>query len=118
MVRPFVGSDPARHHSCGGFGVPGRFEREDQQGASGCGHGLAVFVDDLAFGHRKAKGIKVGDPRSLPEDVAQRISELRQGGATLTGIADRLNEEGVPTARGGARWYPATVRGRLNRQPA
>jgi DNA invertase Pin-like site-specific DNA recombinase len=66
----------------------------------------------------RAKGVMLGGPRSLPDDVAQRITELRQGGATLTGIADRLNEEGVPTARGGARWYPATVRAVLNRQPA
>ncbi len=66
----------------------------------------------------RAKGVKLGGPRSLPEDVAQRITELRQEGATLTGIAHRLNTEGVPTARGGARWYPATVRTVLNRQPA
>ena len=25
-------------------------------------------------------------------------------------IADRLNREGVPTARGGKQWYPSTVR--------
>lgn len=66
----------------------------------------------------RAKGVKLGGPRSLPDDVAQRITELRQDGATLTGIADRLNSEGVPTARGGARWYPATVRAVLHRQPA
>lgn len=66
----------------------------------------------------RAKGVKLGGPRSLSEDVAQRITELRQSGATLTAIADRLNEEEVPTARGGARWYPATVRAVLNRQPA
>ncbi len=62
----------------------------------------------------RAKGVKLGGPRVLPEDVADRITELRQGGATLTAIADQLNEEGVPTARGGARWYPATVRAVLH----
>ena len=66
----------------------------------------------------KAKGVKLGGPRVLSEDIAERITELRQGGATLTAIADTLNEEGVRTARGGARWYPATVRAVLNRQPA
>ncbi len=63
----------------------------------------------------RARGVKLGGPRSLPEDVADRITALRADGATLTGIADRLNGEGVPTARGGARWYPATVRAVLNR---
>lgn len=66
----------------------------------------------------RAKGVRLGGPRSLPEDVADRIAELRQGGATLAAIAELLNEEGVPTARGGVRWYPASVRAVLNRQPA
>jgi hypothetical protein len=35
---------------------------------------------------------------------------MRQGGATLDGIAATLNAEGVPTAHGGARWYGSTVR--------
>ena len=63
----------------------------------------------------RAKGVKLGGPRSLSEDVAQRITELRQEGATLAAIAELLNEEEVPTARGGARWYPASVRAVLNR---
>ncbi len=65
----------------------------------------------------KAKGVKIGSPRVLPDDVAERITELRQGGATLTAIADRLNGEGVPTARGGDRWWPSSVRAVLHRQP-
>ena len=36
-------------------------------------------------------------------------------GATLAAIADRFNDEGAPTARGGSRWHPATVRAVLNR---
>lgn len=65
----------------------------------------------------KAKGVKLGGPRSLPDDVAQRINDLRQDGATLTAIADRLNLERVPTAKGGDRWWPSSVRAVLNRQP-
>ncbi|SDY15378.1 Site-specific DNA recombinase [Modestobacter sp. DSM 44400] len=63
----------------------------------------------------RSKGIKLGRPRSLPEDVAHRVIELRASGATLAAIADRFNAEGVPTARGGSRWHPATVRAVLTR---
>lgn len=66
----------------------------------------------------KAKGIRLGRPRCLPEDVALRVAELRDGGATLAAIADQFNSEQVPTARGGKRWYPNTIRAVLNRAAA
>ena len=34
-------------------------------------------------------------------ELQQRIAEMRAQGMTLQAIADRLNEEGVPTVRGG-----------------
>jgi hypothetical protein len=34
---------------------------------------------------------------------------MRTEGLTLQAIADRLNEEGVPTLRGGAKWRPSSV---------
>lgn len=63
----------------------------------------------------KAKGVRLGRPRSLPDDVDARVASLRAGGDTLAAIATRLSEERVPTARGGCRWHPATVRAVLNR---
>lgn len=66
----------------------------------------------------KAKGIRLGRPRSLPEDVALRVAELRNGGATLASIADLFNAEQVPTARGGACWRPNTIRAILARKAA
>jgi DNA invertase Pin-like site-specific DNA recombinase len=42
-------------------------------------------------------------------DLANRIREMRSGGMTLQAIADTLNEEGVPTVRGGAEWRPSSV---------
>lgn len=66
----------------------------------------------------KAKGVRIGAPRTLPEDVADRITTMRQGGATLAAIADTLNAESVPTAKGGDRWWPSSVRAILHRQPA
>jgi hypothetical protein len=37
------------------------------------------------------------------------VAEREQGGS-LQAIADRLEAEGVPTVKGGRRWYPSTVR--------
>jgi peptidoglycan hydrolase-like protein with peptidoglycan-binding domain/DNA invertase Pin-like site-specific DNA recombinase len=49
----------------------------------------------------------VADDRELGE----RIARMRAEGMTLQAIADRLNEEGVPTVRGGAKWRPSSVQG-------
>jgi hypothetical protein len=34
---------------------------------------------------------------------------MRRDGMSLQAIADVLNEDGVPTLRGGARWRPSSV---------
>ena len=47
----------------------------------------------------------VGD---VPE-LRERITRMREQGMTLQAIADVLNEEGVPTLRGGAMWRPSSV---------
>ncbi len=44
----------------------------------------------------------------IPE-LQERIAEMREHGMTLQAIADRLNVEGVPTLRGGAKWRPSSV---------
>jgi DNA invertase Pin-like site-specific DNA recombinase len=59
---------------------------------------------------KKAAGVRLGRPRLLPDDVRERIRREREQGATWSAIADQLNDDGVPTAQGGARWWPATVR--------
>lgn len=62
-----------------------------------------------ALAVRKAQGIRLGRPQVLPAQVVERITRERQAGVTLQAIADRLNGEGIPTAHGGARWWPSTV---------
>jgi DNA invertase Pin-like site-specific DNA recombinase len=42
-------------------------------------------------------------------EIKQLIVGLRKQGLTLQAIADRLNEEGVPTLRGGTKWRPSSV---------
>jgi DNA invertase Pin-like site-specific DNA recombinase len=44
----------------------------------------------------------------VPE-LHERIATMREQGMTLQAIADTLNEEGVPTLRGGAMWRPSSV---------
>jgi hypothetical protein len=44
----------------------------------------------------------------IPE-LHERIADMREHGMTLQAIADRLNAEGVPTLRGGAKWRPSSV---------
>jgi len=51
----------------------------------------------------------------MPKKVVNRIRRERAAGQSLAAIADRLNADGVPTAQGGRRWYPATVRYTLER---
>jgi DNA invertase Pin-like site-specific DNA recombinase len=63
-----------------------------------------------ALAVRKAQGARLGRPRTLPDDVVRRIKSMRKGGETLNAIAESLNVDGVATAQGGRRWYPATVR--------
>jgi DNA invertase Pin-like site-specific DNA recombinase len=53
---------------------------------------------------------RAGRPSSTPEDVAERIREMRGRGLTLQAICDTLNAEGVPTPRGGALWRPTSLR--------
>jgi resolvase-like protein len=43
------------------------------------------------------------------ERLSGRIAWMRAEGMTLDMIADRLNEEGVPTNSGEARWQPSSV---------
>ena len=58
----------------------------------------------------KAQGKRLGRPRTLAVEVTARIVWAREEGQTLTAIAEGLNRDRVATARGGARWYPSTVK--------
>jgi peptidoglycan hydrolase-like protein with peptidoglycan-binding domain/DNA invertase Pin-like site-specific DNA recombinase len=50
--------------------------------------------------------------RAAVEDLPalkERIVSMRSDGMTLQAIADQLNEEGIPTVRGGQKWRPSSV---------
>lgn len=67
---------------------------------------------------KRAQGVRLGRPSSLPSDVVARIVRDREAGVSLRALAAALTDEGVPTAQGGARWYPSTVRAVLQGQDA
>jgi len=58
----------------------------------------------------KADGASLGRPTGLPAEVLDRIVADHAAGAGWSELARALNAEGVPTAQGGARWHPSTVR--------
>jgi DNA invertase Pin-like site-specific DNA recombinase len=58
----------------------------------------------------RARGASAGRPAvsDVPE-LEARIVRMRAAGMTLQAIADQLNDEGVPTLRGGQKWRPSSV---------
>jgi peptidoglycan hydrolase-like protein with peptidoglycan-binding domain len=64
---------------------------------------------------RTQKGLRAARLKGRPSvadnpELRGRIIGMRAEGMTLQAIADRLNEEGVPTVRGGAKWRPSSLR--------
>jgi len=63
-------------------------------------------------------GGTAGRPPSLPRGVVERIRLEYARGRGLAEIARALDDDGVPTAHGGQRWWPSTVRAVLVRSAA
>jgi DNA invertase Pin-like site-specific DNA recombinase len=59
---------------------------------------------------KKASGVRLGRPPTVPQSVVRRIQRQRARGDSFRAIADSLNQARVPTAQGGKQWYAATVR--------
>ena len=58
---------------------------------------------------RRSQGKRTGQAPILPASVRLRIAADREAGKSLNAIASALNDEAVPTAKGG-RWYASTIR--------
>jgi DNA invertase Pin-like site-specific DNA recombinase len=81
---------------------------------------LAVFAElerrligertRVALAALRAQGMTLGRPRTMTNDVRQRIVSAHTSGSSFSQIARELTAEGVPTSQGGAKWYPSTVR--------
>ena len=68
-----------------------------------------------ALAAKRAQGVRLGRPASMSPYAIERITREHAAGKSLTQIANGLNADKVPTAQGGRRWYPATIRHTLNR---
>jgi hypothetical protein len=58
---------------------------------------------------------RAGRRPSIPPQIVERIRREHASGESLADIARRLTAEGVPTAHGGRRWWPSTIRSTLTR---
>lgn len=52
---------------------------------------------------------KRGRRRVVSPELVHHIRTERVAGRTLRQIASDLNDRGVPTAHGGAQWWPSTI---------
>ncbi len=68
-----------------------------------------------ALAVKKAQGVKIGRPATLPPPLVRRIRRERGRGKSFAAISTGLNRDAVPTGHGGRAWYPATVRAVLRR---
>lgn len=102
-------------------GPAAKFSAQIQAAAAELERGLISARVREGMAQRKAEGwsptVKnpagrpAGRPRRVSDEVRQRIAHDRANGLSFGKIATALNEEGVPTAHGGAKWHPATVSG-------
>lgn len=58
---------------------------------------------------RRSQGKRAGQAPILSDEIRSRINGEHAVGRSLNAIARTLNEEGVPTAKGGV-WHPATIK--------
>lgn len=63
-----------------------------------------------ALAAKRAAGVRMGRPSTLPGATRDRIVERRTHGHTLRRIAEDLNSDGVATGQGGRAWHASTVR--------
>ncbi len=68
-----------------------------------------------ALALKRSQGVRLGRPPTMSPYVIERIRRERAAGKSLAAIANGLNADRIPTAQGGRRWYPATIRHTLNR---
>ena len=66
-----------------------------------------------ALAAKRASGTRLGRPSAIDCTVLARITIERNEGSTLQAIADGLNNDEVPTVRGGALWRASSIRAAL-----
>jgi hypothetical protein len=67
---------------------------------------------------REQPRARPGRRAAIPPSIVDRIRAEHAAGRSLSQIARGLNTDRVPTAHGGAQWWPSTVRAVLRRSTA
>ena len=67
-----------------------------------------------ALAVKRAQGVRLGRPREIGDDVAERIHLLHSSGHRIAEVTRILNAEGIKAPRGGL-WYRASVSRVLSR---
>ena len=88
----------------------GRFMLGNMAAAAEYERNLVSERTRSALAVKRAQGVRLGRPSTLDRETVARIVAERDSGSTWQAIADGLMADEVPTARGGVRWYPASVR--------
>jgi Recombinase len=69
-----------------------------------------IAVERRRTGRPRLEPATRGRKPSISAAIAKRIHHERSAGKSLRQIADDLNADRIPTAHGGAHWWPSTVR--------
>lgn len=69
-------------------------------------HGSSV--PPYGFIYSEDRKSLVVDPETMP--LVRRMFEMVADGETLYGVSKVFNDEGIPTMRGGPRWYPVSMK--------
>ena len=90
--------------------VPGKFTANVLASAAEYERDLIASRTRDGMARRAAEGKLFGRPRTTTQQVRDRIITAARNGDPWTDIAAALTADGIPTARGGQRWYPSSVR--------
>jgi DNA invertase Pin-like site-specific DNA recombinase len=63
-----------------------------------------------ALAVKRAAGVVLGRPVTLSAEIRSEVVAMREAGLSFAKIAADLNAREIPTAHGGAQWWPSTVR--------
>lgn len=96
----------------------GRFQTHIMAGVAELERDLISQRTRDALAAKRAAGVRLGRPAVLPAEVVARIVAERTEGRGLRIIAEGLTADGVPTARGRAKWSTSSVQSVLAGQDA
>jgi DNA invertase Pin-like site-specific DNA recombinase len=96
----------------------GRFTTQIMGGVAELERALISDRTKAALAVKRAQGVRLGRPPTLPIAIVEHIIDARRCGASLRTIAAELTADAVPTSQGGANWHASTVRAVLKGQDA